>query len=188
MILTREVKNLQYVTFLLAILVFWCANQNVWIQKYWNTVYNIFNKMHYLTPWLDCEHNGSVKLNGDVFKIDKCTVCICRDGSVECDTLQCNPLKCPTDQQYLPANECCKKCKTPSMYFKHDWQYMIYTLRINYMKLLIKCSDSNIWYLYSQAKHFRSVRFLFFIGLVNGEFFCLGIQFNSWDCMILPVF
>ena len=57
------------------------------------------------------DSTGQVRQNGDVFKSDKCTVCLCSNGEITCDTLQCKPLDCPLEDQYQPEHECCPKCR-----------------------------------------------------------------------------
>ena len=85
-----------------------------------NLVRCVGGKIYFLKCLLEdngCVHNGVTKNHGDVFKVDKCTVCLCDNGTVTCDQLRCNDPGCPIDEQYLPADECCPVCRKRKIEF-----------------------------------------------------------------------
>ena len=97
-----------------------------------NLVRCVEGKIYFLKCLLEdngCVHNGVTKNHGDVFKVDKCTVCLCDNGTVTCDQLRCNDPGCPIDEQYLPADECCPVCRKRKIefdfvsIFDHTWVY-----------------------------------------------------------------
>lgn len=49
--------------------------------------------------------------NGTTWKKDRCTLCSCHEGQVECQETRCERRKCPAGQKEVtPPNECCPKC------------------------------------------------------------------------------
>ena len=87
----------------------------------WSLVRCVEGKIYFLKCLLEengcVTNNGVTKNHGDVFKVDKCTVCLCDNGTVTCDQLRCNDPGCPIDEQYLPADECCPVCRKRKIEF-----------------------------------------------------------------------
>ncbi|XP_041352530.1 protein kinase C-binding protein NELL1-like isoform X2 [Gigantopelta aegis] len=61
-----------------------------------------------------CSDNGTVRKEGEVWEKDKCTVCMCRNGTVECRKIDCPPADC-TNPIYRDE-ECCPVCLTNCFY------------------------------------------------------------------------
>ncbi|XP_072508897.1 kielin/chordin-like protein isoform X2 [Notamacropus eugenii] len=57
-----------------------------------------------------CDFGGKEYLNGADFPhpTDRCRVCHCINGNVQCLTRRCPPLPCP--EPFLPPGECCPQC------------------------------------------------------------------------------
>ncbi|ELK08448.1 Protein kinase C-binding protein NELL2 [Pteropus alecto] len=60
----------------------------------------------------DCIHDGKIKHNGQIWVLenDRCSVCSCQQGEVDCWPLPCPEVEC--EFSVLPENECCPRCVT----------------------------------------------------------------------------
>ncbi|XP_022528048.1 protein kinase C-binding protein NELL2 isoform X2 [Astyanax mexicanus] len=58
----------------------------------------------------DCIHDNKVKHNGQIWVLDndRCSVCSCQQGEVDCWPLSCPPADC--DFTLVPEGECCARC------------------------------------------------------------------------------
>ncbi|XP_070182140.1 protein kinase C-binding protein NELL1-like isoform X2 [Littorina saxatilis] len=61
-----------------------------------------------------CSDNGTVRTEGEVWEKDKCSVCRCRNGTVECRNVQCPPAECKNP--VYRDGECCPICLTNCFY------------------------------------------------------------------------
>ncbi|XP_033628595.1 kielin/chordin-like protein [Asterias rubens] len=60
---------------------------------------------------LPCYYSGRQHQDGEEWRRDDCTTCVCLSGQVQCQTSRCPPLTCQADE--VPALEpghCCPKC------------------------------------------------------------------------------
>lgn len=56
-----------------------------------------------------CTQNGQVYLNRDIWKPSACQICVCDNGAILCDEIQCQDvLECENPQ--VPPGECCPVC------------------------------------------------------------------------------
>ncbi|KAJ7400298.1 neural EGFL like 2 [Pitangus sulphuratus] len=60
----------------------------------------------------DCIHEDKIKHNGQIWVLenDRCSVCSCQQGEVDCWPLPCPEVDC--EFSVLPENECCPRCVT----------------------------------------------------------------------------
>ncbi|TSK13402.1 Protein kinase C-binding protein NELL2 [Bagarius yarrelli] len=60
----------------------------------------------------DCIFDSKVKHNGQIWVLDsdRCSVCSCQQGEVDCWPLLCPPVHC--DFTMVPEGECCPRCVT----------------------------------------------------------------------------
>ncbi|GAB0176203.1 protein kinase C-binding protein NELL2 [Grus japonensis] len=60
----------------------------------------------------DCIHEDRIKHNGQIWVLenDRCSVCSCQQGEVDCWPLPCPEVDC--EFSVLPENECCPRCVT----------------------------------------------------------------------------
>uniref|UniRef100_A0A8C5N0N8 Neural EGFL like 1 n=1 Tax=Leptobrachium leishanense TaxID=445787 RepID=A0A8C5N0N8_9ANUR len=58
----------------------------------------------------DCPHDGTLKRNGQVWtlKDDRCSVCSCKEGEVDCWPLTCPARSC--EYTAIAEGECCPRC------------------------------------------------------------------------------
>ncbi|XP_076445181.1 protein kinase C-binding protein NELL1-like isoform X2 [Babylonia areolata] len=61
-----------------------------------------------------CHDNGTVRTEGEVWERDKCSVCRCRNGTVECRNVECPPAECKNP--VYRDGECCPVCLTNCYY------------------------------------------------------------------------
>ncbi|XP_011474483.1 kielin/chordin-like protein isoform X3 [Oryzias latipes] len=56
-----------------------------------------------------CFHDGQERANGETWEdfSDPCSLCVCRDGSVQCERRRCPPLSCKNPVQ----RQCCMSCE-----------------------------------------------------------------------------
>ncbi|XP_036068311.1 kielin/chordin-like protein isoform X3 [Oryzias melastigma] len=56
-----------------------------------------------------CFHDGRERTNGETWEdfADPCSLCVCREGSVQCERKRCPPLNCQNPVQ----GECCMSCE-----------------------------------------------------------------------------
>jgi len=56
-----------------------------------------------------CTQNGQMYLNRDIWKPSPCQICVCDNGAILCDEIQCQDvLECENPQ--VPPGECCPVC------------------------------------------------------------------------------
>ncbi|XP_067404012.1 collagen alpha-2(V) chain-like [Emydura macquarii macquarii] len=56
-----------------------------------------------------CTQNGQMYLNRDIWKPSPCQICVCDNGAILCDEIQCTDvLECESPQ--IPPGECCPVC------------------------------------------------------------------------------
>ncbi|XP_009877245.1 PREDICTED: collagen alpha-2(V) chain-like, partial [Apaloderma vittatum] len=56
-----------------------------------------------------CTQNGQMYLNRDIWKPSPCQICVCDNGAILCDEIQCqDALECENPQ--VPPGECCPVC------------------------------------------------------------------------------
>ncbi|XP_065413694.1 protein kinase C-binding protein NELL2 isoform X10 [Chrysemys picta bellii] len=60
----------------------------------------------------DCIHDDKIKHNGQIWVLenDRCSVCSCQQGEVDCWPLPCPEVEC--EFSVLPKSECCPRCVT----------------------------------------------------------------------------
>ncbi|XP_051786423.1 cysteine-rich motor neuron 1 protein-like [Erpetoichthys calabaricus] len=59
---------------------------------------------------LSCSQNGQVYTEHDIWKPEPCQICMCNNGVVVCEDVQCEEvLNCM--QPYLPPGQCCTMCQ-----------------------------------------------------------------------------
>ncbi|XP_078000494.1 kielin/chordin-like protein [Glandiceps talaboti] len=56
-----------------------------------------------------CQFNNVQYPLGDVFKPDDCTNCLCQNGNVQCDVIDCPILTCPF--KVKDPGQCCERCR-----------------------------------------------------------------------------
>lgn len=61
---------------------------------------------------LGCELNGQNYNHNDLFKTDSCTICLCLDGGIKCDVIECPIPKCAAGFVVGKRNswDCCDSC------------------------------------------------------------------------------
>nr|XP_022290768.1 protein kinase C-binding protein NELL1-like isoform X1 [Crassostrea virginica]XP_022290770.1 protein kinase C-binding protein NELL1-like isoform X1 [Crassostrea virginica] len=68
-----------------------------------------------------CSYNGVSKNEGEVWHPDHCTVCSCKNGTVDCKKMDCPPVNC--DHPVFREGQCCPLCLTNcyynGTYYKH---------------------------------------------------------------------
>lgn len=68
-----------------------------------------------------CTYNGMSKNEGEVWHPDHCTLCSCKNGTVDCKKMNCPPVKC--DHPTFREGQCCPQCLTNCFYngtyYKH---------------------------------------------------------------------
>ncbi|NWI00380.1 CO5A2 protein, partial [Tichodroma muraria] len=63
-----------------------------------------------------CTQNGQMYLNRDIWKPSPCQICVCDNGAILCDEIQCQDmLECENPQ--VPPGECCPVCPHTSRDF-----------------------------------------------------------------------
>ena len=60
---------------------------------------------------LSCTENGQVYTNRDIWKPEPCRICVCDNGKVLCDEVQCDELS-NCEQVIIPEGECCPVCQS----------------------------------------------------------------------------
>ncbi|ETE67650.1 Collagen alpha-2(V) chain, partial [Ophiophagus hannah] len=56
-----------------------------------------------------CTQNNQVYLNRDIWKPSDCEICVCDNGAILCDAIQClDVLECENPR--VPPGECCPTC------------------------------------------------------------------------------
>lgn len=75
----------------------------------------VFNwhKFHLPGDDMDCTADGQVYTNRDIWKPEPCRICVCDNGQVLCDEIQCDDLS-NCEKMYIPDGECCPVCQTDS--------------------------------------------------------------------------
>ncbi|OWF42735.1 protein kinase C-binding protein NELL1-like [Mizuhopecten yessoensis] len=61
-----------------------------------------------------CSQNGTLRKEGEVWQLDQCTVCRCANGTVECQKVDCPPVRC--ENPIYRDGECCPICLTNCFY------------------------------------------------------------------------
>lgn len=65
------------------------------------------------TEEIACTQNGHVYLNRDIWKPSECQICVCDNGAILCDKIQCQEVLSCADP-VTPPGECCPVCpQTP---------------------------------------------------------------------------
>lgn len=62
---------------------------------------------------MSCSADGQVYTNRDIWKPEPCRICVCDNGQVLCDEIQCDELT-NCEKMYIPDGECCPVCQTDS--------------------------------------------------------------------------
>ncbi|KAF1382284.1 hypothetical protein PFLUV_G00142150 [Perca fluviatilis] len=62
---------------------------------------------------LSCTADGQVYTNRDIWKPEPCRICVCDNGQVLCDEIQCDELT-NCEKVVIPEGECCPVCQTDS--------------------------------------------------------------------------
>lgn len=60
---------------------------------------------------LSCTADGQVYTNRDIWKPEPCRICVCDNGQVLCDEIQCDELS-NCEKMVIPEGECCPICQT----------------------------------------------------------------------------
>ncbi|XP_032811712.2 cysteine-rich motor neuron 1 protein-like [Petromyzon marinus] len=60
-----------------------------------------------------CTFNGAEYGDGEMYRMDACRFCRCRNGVSFCFSAQCGTLAC--QRHYVPDGECCPVCEEPEM-------------------------------------------------------------------------
>ncbi|XP_041374803.1 BMP-binding endothelial regulator protein-like [Gigantopelta aegis] len=58
-----------------------------------------------------CYFAKRVFSNGSTFQPEKCTECMCLEGTSVCDKITCPPIDCAPDDRIEEPGACCQKCK-----------------------------------------------------------------------------
>ncbi|XP_053396211.1 protein kinase C-binding protein NELL1-like [Mercenaria mercenaria] len=61
-----------------------------------------------------CHQNGTERKEGELWQMDQCTICMCRNGTIECRNVDCPPVDCP--HPVHRDGECCPVCLTNCYY------------------------------------------------------------------------
>lgn len=67
-----------------------------------------------------CRYNGTSKKEGEVWHPDQCTLCDCKNGTVQCRKLDCPPALC--DHPVYREGQCCPLCMT-NCYFNGKYYH-----------------------------------------------------------------
>uniref|UniRef100_A0A3Q3LFN2 VWFC domain-containing protein n=1 Tax=Labrus bergylta TaxID=56723 RepID=A0A3Q3LFN2_9LABR len=62
---------------------------------------------------LGCTADGQTYTNKDIWKPEPCRICVCDNGQVLCDEIQCDELS-NCDKVVIPDGECCPVCQSGS--------------------------------------------------------------------------
>lgn len=62
---------------------------------------------------MSCTADGQVYTNRDIWKPEPCRICVCDNGQVLCDEIQCDDLT-NCEKVVVPDGECCPVCQTDS--------------------------------------------------------------------------
>lgn len=62
---------------------------------------------------VSCTADGQVYTNRDIWKPEPCRICVCDNGQVLCDEIQCDELS-NCEKTFIPDGECCPVCQTDS--------------------------------------------------------------------------
>lgn len=62
---------------------------------------------------MSCTADGQVYTNRDIWKPEPCRICVCDNGQVLCDEIQCDELT-NCEKVVIPDGECCPVCQTDS--------------------------------------------------------------------------
>lgn len=62
---------------------------------------------------MSCTADGEVYTNKDIWKPEPCRICVCDNGQVLCDEIQCDELT-NCEKVVTPEGECCPVCQTDS--------------------------------------------------------------------------
>lgn len=62
---------------------------------------------------MSCTADGQVYTNRDIWKPEPCRICVCDNGQVLCDEIQCDELT-NCEKMVIPEGECCPVCQTDS--------------------------------------------------------------------------
>lgn len=67
-----------------------------------------------------CRFKGTILQNGDNYKLDKCTTCSCKNGTLKCTQQRCShTLNCNAKDIVHSENHCCAVCKN-KIYCKYN--------------------------------------------------------------------
>ncbi|XP_042325028.1 extracellular matrix organizing protein FRAS1 [Sceloporus undulatus] len=62
-----------------------------------------------------CSFDGQIFRDGEEWRFSQCAKCICRNGTVECFTVLCQPVLCNEGESVIvPAGKCCPECTQKS--------------------------------------------------------------------------
>lgn len=64
----------------------------------------------YPPPQGRCLVGAELKLSGEDFHLDPCTVCRCENGTASCKRPSCPPLDCPQEKRVQAKGRCCPQC------------------------------------------------------------------------------
>lgn len=70
---------------------------------------------------MSCTADGQVYTNRDIWKPEPCRICVCDNGQVLCDEIQCDELS-HCEKMSIPDGECCPVCQTDTSTTNTDGQ------------------------------------------------------------------
>lgn len=71
---------------------------------------------------MSCTADGQVYTNKDIWKPEPCRICVCDNGQVLCDEIQCEDLS-NCEKMHVPDGECCPVCQSDASTDRREGSY-----------------------------------------------------------------